>query len=245
LFRQTGGFDESFNRLEDYEFGFRLLQSGARLVYVPEAVGLHHDSMDLPQWIQRIRDEGIADVQLATRHPILRRKLFGNPKLRGTVGLIQRLAFVMHGRGDALVKAGLRIAAVLESLGLRPRRRSVVYAVRLFNYWRGVAAAAGSMAKFTEWTEEETYAAVLTAGAPRLEWTTQATVSSIEEILRDGSRKGIRILLGGIEVLAIAPEPWSEPLRPEHIELALCRLPAEQFVPALLSTCLENWLVRT
>jgi glycosyltransferase involved in cell wall biosynthesis len=243
LFHRTGGFDPSFNRLEDYEYGFRLLQSGARLIYAPEAVGLHHYSTDLPQWVHRIRDEGESDVQLGTLYPVLRRQLFGSPKMRGPRGVIQRLAFLMHGNGDGLVKAGLRIAAALENLKLRRRRNSLVSAVRMFNYWRGVTAATGSIAAFTEWAEDETNAATIAADAPCLEWTTLPTMPRLEELLAEGSRKGIRILIGGIEALTIPAEPWSEPLRREHIELTLSRFCAEQLVPALVPGCIKKLLL--
>jgi glycosyltransferase involved in cell wall biosynthesis len=234
LFRRTGGFDAGFSgRLEDYEYGFRLIQAGARFRHVTDAVGLHHDTTDLAKWLRRILDEGFADVQLGTRHPVLRRKLFGLPEMLGWPGRVRRLAFVMGGKGDALVSAGLRVASALERMKLRRRRNSVVYVLRLFNYWRGVAAATGSIAAFREWKEEETNAAVIGAGAPCLEWTKLPADSHLEELLAEGSRIGIRILIDGLEVLAIPPEPWSEPLRREHIELALSRTCAEQFVPAL------------
>jgi hypothetical protein len=236
LFRGTGGFDVDFSgRLEDYEYGFRLIHYGARFRHVPDAVGLHHDTTDLPKWLRRIREEGSADVQLGTKHPVLRCRLFGSPEMGGWRGRVRRLVFVMHRNGDGLLNAGLQIAAALERMKLRRRRNSVVSVLRWFNYWRGVAAATGSLAAFTEWTEEETNAAVIGAGAPCLEWTKLPAMSRLGELLAEGSRIGIRILIDGMEVLAIPPEPWSEPLRKEHIELALSRTCAEQFVPALAS----------
>jgi glycosyltransferase involved in cell wall biosynthesis len=242
LFRRTGGFDVDFSgRLEDYEYGFRLIQSGARFRHVPDAVGLHHDTTDLPKWLRRIREEGFADVQLGTKHPLLRRELFRSTEMPGWRGRVRRLAFVMHRNGDGLLSAGLRIASALERMKLRRRRNFVVHSLRLFNYWRGVAASTvgGSIVAFTEWTQEETNAAVIGAGAPCLEWTTLHKTKRLDELLAEGSRIGIRILIDGMEVLAIPPEPWSEPLRSEHIELALSRTCAEQFVPALASRSIK------
>ena len=240
LFRRTGGFDVGFSgRLEDYEYGFRLVQASARFIHVPDAEGLHHDTTDLPKWLRRIREEGAAHVQLGTRHPVLRRKLFVSPEMRGWRGQVRRLAFAMHGDGDGLVSAGLRIASALERMKLRRRRNSVVHVLRLFNYWRGVAATTGSIAAFTEWIEEETSAPVIGAEAPSLEWTRLPTMPRLDKLLAEGSTKGLRVLIDGTEVLAIPPEPWSESLRKEHIELALSRIYAEQFVPALVPTCVE------
>jgi glycosyltransferase involved in cell wall biosynthesis len=249
LFRRTGGFNEDFiGRLEDYEYGFRLIQAGARFRHVPNAVGLHYDTTDLPKWLRRIREEGFAEVQLGTRHPVLRRKLFGSPEMRGWRRLVRRIVFLMNGNGDPLVSAGLRMALALEKMKLRRRRNSMVHGLRFLNYWRGVAAATGSIATFTEWSEEETDAAVIQAKAPCLEWTRLASRPHLDELLAEGSRKGIRILIDGMEVLTLPPEPWAEPLRREHIELALSRICAQQFVPALASrsmTFLGGCLVET
>ena len=243
LFRRTGGFDPSFRRLEDYEYGFRLLQSGARLVYVPEALGQHHDATDLRQWMRRIQDEGAAEVQLGSRHPVLRRKLFGSPQMRGVPRWIQELAFLVHRNGDGLVNAGLHIAGVLERLKLRRRRNSLVNATRMFSYWRGVAVAAGSITAFREWTEEETNATTIAPDAPCLEWTMPPAMPRLEELLAEGSRKGIRVLIDGMEVLTMPAEPWSEPLRIEHIQRALSSVCTEQLVPALVPGCINALLV--
>ncbi len=242
LFRRTGGFDLSLRRQEDYEYGYRLLQSGARLIHVPEAVGLHHDATDLPQWLRRMREEGSADVLMCTLHPFLRSKLFRSTEMSGWDARLRRLAFAMHGNGDRLVSTGLRIVSTLESMKLRRRRTSLVRSLKLFNYWRGVAAVTGSLAAFTEWAEEVNYASIMGAEAPCLEWTALPATARLEELLAEGSRRGIRILIDGIEALTIPPEPWSEPLRMEHIELALSRICAGQFVPALVPACVKTLL---
>ena len=42
LFRQVGGFNERLPCHEDYELGFRLIRSGARLTFAEAAAGWHH-----------------------------------------------------------------------------------------------------------------------------------------------------------------------------------------------------------
>jgi GT2 family glycosyltransferase len=73
LFRRVGGFDEAIKvRLEDYELGIRLLKAGARFIFSPEATGDHHENSDLELWLERVRKEGIATVQITRAHPELR-----------------------------------------------------------------------------------------------------------------------------------------------------------------------------
>jgi hypothetical protein len=293
LFRRTGGFDPSFHRLEGCEYGLRLLEAGARLVYVPDALAVHHDTSDLPQSVERIREEGAARVQLACRHPILRRVLFSAPgglsalnenqseergarmerrddreyreclreerrsqagcpvreveldqrgqatRPRGMPRVIQLLAFGVSGGGDGVTKLALQIIAGCEKLKLRRHRNALVNAVTMFNYWRGVAAATGSRAAFWAWAAEGPDAAFVAADAPVFEWTARPAGPRLQELMVRGSRQGIRVLVDGIE-LDIPPEPWAEPLRIEHIELAVSRLCAERVVPALMPTAIKG-----
>ena len=64
-------FDEALECHEDYELGLRLIAAGARLRYVSEAAGWHHEHTTLEGALRRKRDEGRADVVLAGRHPDL------------------------------------------------------------------------------------------------------------------------------------------------------------------------------
>jgi glycosyltransferase involved in cell wall biosynthesis len=238
LFQECGGFSEDFPRLEDYEFGFRLLQSGGGLVHLTEAAGLHHDSTDVFKWMRRIRDEGAADVRLGERHPVLRRKLFGVHPLGGLLGQVQKLAFLLQGNGDSLVSAGLRIALLFERLRLRRRRNSIVHALKFFNYWRGVATEIKSLRALTEWTEEETNAWVVASDAPAIDWGKLPETPDLLRILSEGSRKGLRVLMDGIEVLRISAEPGSQSLTLQNVEMIIRRRCTEEIVPALVPASL-------
>lgn len=234
LFRESGGFAEEFLRLEDYEFGFRLLQAGASLVYTPDAEALHHDSTDLFKWMRRIRDEGAADIQLGNRHMVLRRRLFGLYPLKGLPGYGQKLAFLLDGHGDLMVTTGLRVALMFEKMKLRRRRNSIVLALKFLNYWRGVATAIQSIPALIEWVEEGSNASIMAADAPSLDLCCVREGQELNDILAAGSRKGLRVLIQGTELLQIAAEPWSAPLTLENVESAI-RLRCEQgIVPALV-----------
>jgi GT2 family glycosyltransferase len=238
LFQECGGFSEDFPRLEDYEFGFRLLQSGARFVYLPEAAGLHHESTDEFKWMRRICDEGTADVRLGERYPMLRRKLFDAHPLGGLPGLVQKLAFLLHGNGDLLASAGLWIALLFERLRLRRRRNSIVHGLKFLNYWRGVATEIKSLRTLTAWTEEGMNAWIVASDAPSIDWNKLPETSELLRILSEGSRKGLRVLMDGIEVLRIPVEPWSESLTLENVEMMIRRRCTEEIVPALVPASL-------
>lgn len=64
-------FEPAFARLrrEDWEWGYRLLDGGARLVYEPSAVAGHEYELDAGQRIGACRLEARGDALLAERHP--------------------------------------------------------------------------------------------------------------------------------------------------------------------------------
>ena len=73
LFHEVGGFDlDYYPCRDDFEFGVRLLLAGAELAFSPEARSRHNDKTDLPRLLQRKRDEGRTDVQLARQYPHIR-----------------------------------------------------------------------------------------------------------------------------------------------------------------------------
>jgi hypothetical protein len=185
-------------------------------------------------------------VQLTSRYPVLGGHLFGTALSRDLPGLIHRLAFAIHENGDSLVKIGLHLAGALETLRLRRRRTSLINALRMFNYWCGVATATGSTAAFRQWIEEESNAPTIALDAPCLEWTSLPTERRrLEALLAEGSRKGLRIHVNGIEALSIPPEPGSESLRIEHVELLLSRACANDIVPALMPASVKALLARS
>jgi len=233
LFQKCGGFDPSFPAAgrEDYEFGYRLIRMGARFQYAPTAVGIHQDIADFPRWLRRQRQAGVAEVRIATRHPELRHEIFDS--VHPWIRRLGRLAFAMHGRGETQVRTGTLVAAWLECLNLRPRRRSLMNVLGQFNYWRGVAEQFSSREGFEQWLEECADPAVLALDSPVLDLCTLPHGAALAGLLSDGTAKGLRVLIHGVPVLTFAPQPGAEPLQEEHIRLALRQVSAAKFVPGL------------
>jgi glycosyltransferase involved in cell wall biosynthesis len=70
LLRACGGFDAAFSgRRQDLEIGIRLFEAGARLDFVPGAVGHHHLDTTFATAARNASREGTDDVRLARRHP--------------------------------------------------------------------------------------------------------------------------------------------------------------------------------
>lgn len=117
-FREGRRFDSGFARLrrEDWEWGFRLLEGGAQLVYEPRAVAAHEYELGAGQRLRACRLEGAGDARLLERHPgagpflpLAEQRPRGRPR---------RLLLVCLGspRADRLV---LPVLAVLERARLR------------------------------------------------------------------------------------------------------------------------------
>lgn len=68
----AGWFDAALPPyMEDTEFGYRLVQSGARIVYDREARVFHEHAVELKPYLERQRKAGRAAVQVVERHPEL------------------------------------------------------------------------------------------------------------------------------------------------------------------------------
>src|SRR5271168_4562542 len=71
LFDRVGGFDPSFPRHQDWEFGYRAQKLGVRFIFVPDAGAYHykHENRSLEQFLRNMRTEGRCDVTFTRRHP--------------------------------------------------------------------------------------------------------------------------------------------------------------------------------
>ncbi|MCI0567076.1 MAG: glycosyltransferase [Acidobacteria bacterium] len=77
LLQRAGGFDESFIRYgnEDYDLGWRLIQAGAEMRYLSIAVARQIYDKTLYRWLRDCECVGMADRDLAGKHPSLEREL--------------------------------------------------------------------------------------------------------------------------------------------------------------------------
>jgi hypothetical protein len=115
---------------------------------VPHAHARHHDGSTLRKIAVRKLEEGRAGVQLADRHPPLRRALpLGQPLVDGRLALLVQRAAVAGGPVGQLVPlacdVGLRL---FETLRMRDKWRVVLERAMDYWYWRGVLEQAGSRA---------------------------------------------------------------------------------------------------
>jgi len=247
LFQRVHGFDTAFTgRLEDYELGVRLLGAGARFSYAPLAIGDHYDTNTVEQWLRRIRQEGMADIQIGERHPELRASLFAHYMIRPVRWrrLVRWLAFANPKRGERLELLMLRQAALAERFRLRRAWRRIIWGLREYNYSRGVAAAVGGRRALYAWLQEAPLAPSVAADAPCVDLAALPSETNLDVVLEQATHFGLRLSLEGIEVTAIPPLPGAEPLQAHHLYAALRDLAQHQFVPAQ-ALCLSRSLVET
>jgi GT2 family glycosyltransferase len=107
LFRAVGGFDESYKRMEDDEFGLRIWQHGCEFRFVPAALGYHNSNRSLESWLVIPRSYGYYTVVLDRQYP--------------HIGYLSMRKDELH-RGHVLVRLGRRLFA-------GPRRTRVAGAV--------------------------------------------------------------------------------------------------------------------
>ena len=143
----AGGFDETFVRFgnEDYELGWRLIQRGAEMSFLPDAVACQIYDKTLTRWLRDCACVGMADRILVEKHPALA------ADLRLTTGPAHPLKRLARLSGLAaldplspiwgLTELGL---ATLERLGARGevlcKAQSLLGERR---YWQGVRQAGG------------------------------------------------------------------------------------------------------
>jgi len=140
-FAAVGGFCQDFKRLEDYEFGIRLLGNGVEYRFAQEAHALHLETTDLRRSLQMIRRVGSAEVMLATLHPQVTSYL----RLSRRDPAYAWVAFHAPRVGEVAATAGEGVLAVIQLLSARRVWEAVYGRLRLFWYWRGVADELSSL----------------------------------------------------------------------------------------------------
>jgi len=217
-FEELGGFDANLRCHEDWEFGYRAIESGLQLAFIPTAVAWHHDGTDVPRALMRKLEEGKADVQLARIHPELARALpIGWTIANGVErSRIADLAWHHPQLGDRLFRALVHLLPTYEHWRLRFRWRALLERAMRYWYWRGVAEAIG--------TPEE-LAALLPERPPRVEPDLaidlsdglDAACSRVDE----QRPRSLHLVYRGRPLGDIRDEPGGEHLRGVHLRVAL------------------------
>jgi GT2 family glycosyltransferase len=144
LFREMGGF-RSLPRREDWELGYRLVETGVPLSAAPDATVAHDADLDLDNAIEDRRREGAGDYLLARMHPEALAWLplsgwdYMGPGQRRAVQAVLR----QWERMEPALRHGRRLLPVLERAGLREEFGRVLDILYRLSYWTGVAAAGG------------------------------------------------------------------------------------------------------
>lgn len=247
LFRESGGFDISISgRLEDYELGFRLIKSGAQFHFEPRALGYHQEGTNQRLWLRRVRQEGVADVYIASRHPELRNSIFSSGfDTLDNWGRIRKgvlsLAFNHKQLGEILARLVMWFGEMCETLRLRGPWFHLNGALREFSYWRGVAEKIGGRDSLAAWLQEAPSPNPVAPDAPSLDLSVLPMEGDLSQILESADVKGLRVNWKGISVFTIPPNSGSESLREEHLWKFLWDNCQKEFLPALAM----DWALRS
>ena len=141
LLARSGGFDTSFTRHEDVEFGYRLDQLGANFVYAPRAVGEHCFTRSVEGGLRDALAEGHSAAHLTLRHPALCDRLLQarwrrySPAGRAVMGW----ALAGAERHARMAAAAARLVRRVEASALPATMRRPVYQLAChLQFWLGV-----------------------------------------------------------------------------------------------------------
>jgi GT2 family glycosyltransferase len=223
LFRSIGGFDEALACHEDYELGVRIVGKGAGLLFEPRAAAVHHEQTTLKRALERKRAEGIADVQLARRHPHLLPTLplgwFDTHASRRQRWL-RALAFSAPGAARAAARLLHRSLTLLEAGRLRGRWQRVLDDLLTYHYWIGVRAVVPGRAQLDEFLASRAAVPAPSRSVLTIDLAVSpldAAIRSVDEVRPDGLTVRWRGEFAG----EIPVRPGFERLRGEHLRQAL------------------------
>ncbi len=142
LFKRHKGFNPHFRCREDYEFGFRLVNDGADILFCKEAWGFHRDEVtDQNRSYRRKRMEGYYDVEFLKVHPnaFSELELRYIPKISGFRNKILLMAiFSCPVFSDCIAKIVLMLSKSFEVLKFRRHWRKAHGILNRYWYIRGV-----------------------------------------------------------------------------------------------------------
>lgn len=218
-FVAVGGFDAALRCREDYELGYRLLQSGVRIAYAQEARGLHFDASTPTRNLVRARNEGIADLQIARKHGDLFPWLRAANMTATSCGawLLRFLCFSVPPAG-ALAAQAAALLPFLERMALRRWWTWLNNQTRALAYQRGVAAEAEG---YQELDRLRAAAGMSTRPVPTLLFDILDGPERVLCAVASQRYDAMMLCLGDRIVGERHFEPGLEPLRPELVKAAL------------------------
>jgi glycosyltransferase involved in cell wall biosynthesis len=136
LFEDVGGFAVDLPVENDFELAYRLHESGAMFVFVPDAVVTEQEREDWQAIFRDLEHRGRVAVELSRRHPAMlsQMELGGlNEQPRGWVAL-RRSLLALHVPPLLLARLGFFVPG-------QSRMRTWYRFVYGYSYWHGVRAA--------------------------------------------------------------------------------------------------------
>lgn len=218
LFTRVGGFDPSFRCHEDYELGVRLINAGATFTFSADALGYHHEKTGLNRCLQRMYDEGQADVLMGRRYPELRSTLrLVHTAIARSVGgrILRQLAFRCPRAGDVAAACVRSMLSLLERTRLRSLWRRLLDGLLYYWYWRGAAKVLGTQRALADFL----YGAPARADkfGIEIEIDLREGLEIAEQRLDERRPAGARIRYGRRPVGRIPPMLGAERLRGVHL----------------------------
>lgn len=236
LYQRLGGQNDkisSFSR-EDWEFGLRLLKSGAPMEFVPKATGNHYVSFTAERGFRRNFQEGRAEVRMAQVYPDIWHTLgISQPGFNYFLmsRIMRILAFRMPKSLHGIISFFLtKIVVMVRRFYLQGSGLNIFYGIDTFWYWSGVAEELKSHAKLEEvWQliadfedDVETIRLDLSKGLELAE-------AQLDKERPDAAE----IFFAGQYVGCIPKKPGAERLRGAHLRPILAKHYSVQLVKAL------------
>ena len=217
-FLAHGGFDTRLRCHEDYELGYRLIQAGCLFSFSERAAGAHDDRTRLDRACWRKRQEGTADVYLASRYRELRASLPLARRRSIKQRAMRVLAFHAPAVGDAQAAVLSALLRPLEAIGARFAWYRVVYGILGYWYERGVADAAGSHAALRALIADVWSDARLGERGPSID---VSEIDAAERLLDTLRPSAAELTVGARKFAHIPHEPGREALAARHLRPAL------------------------
>ena len=127
---ELGGFAPDLRKGHDVELGFRLVQKGLRLVYLPGALGHQDERKGFSEVIRDSEEDGVAAAAIYQRHPSALPTVLGSYHHRWLRSIL------LQGVALRLSVPPRMLRALVELVGKRDER--AFHFIRNYAYWRGV-----------------------------------------------------------------------------------------------------------
>jgi glycosyltransferase involved in cell wall biosynthesis/uncharacterized membrane protein YvlD (DUF360 family) len=222
LFARFGGFNPDLKAHEDYEFGMRLIKANVPITAAADAMGLHHDKINLSRSLRRKFEEGSADLIMARLHPEFSQALplaqtdlsRLSPKL-----IMCMLVFNWPTAGDVFAVV-LRVALdLMEKARLRCSWRQLSTILHKYWYWRGIIYQSETLQKLREILEKGAVSSGPSASLTELDLSNG--LEHAEHRLDEERPGAVRICFESTPIGIIHHQPGAEALRGIHLRSLL------------------------